>query len=196
MVRQWLWIPLVLGLACGGASRTTTSSLPPAAEVDDTSAGRTTSMTATGMTGVWALTGCTGTAESVGETGALADVEAVAMTGGPTDWTVSVTVRSPDVDCGQYASWWELLTPEGELVYRRILNHSHADEQPFTRASEGSVALEADTVVRVRAYLHPSGYGGQVMEGTPSGGFSAIEVESGWADELGTMAPLPEECWY
>ncbi len=144
------------------------------------------------MTGLWSLTGCTGTPDP----GALADVEGVSMQGGSAGWTVSVTVRAPDVDCDQYADWWEVLTPEGALVYRRILNHSHADEQPFTRSSEGTVPLAAGTTYRVRAHLHPIGFGGQVMEGIPGGSFSVVDVDEGWADDLETAAPRPEECWF
>lgn len=194
------WALIVAGMAaCGPSTSDDPSSSVTANPTTDTTDSAATEtgtlpMGPTGMTGLWALTGCTGTPTV--EPGALADVEGVEMTGGPDAWTVSVTVRSPDVDCDQYASWWEIVTVDGELVYRRILNHSHADEQPFTRSSTGSVSLDADTVYRVRAHLHPAGFGGQVMEGRPGEAFVGIDVDDGWADDLLTADPLPEECWY
>jgi hypothetical protein len=198
MDRRWWLGGLFAAMACGGSPDD-----PPKAGGEataDTSAsvpGTTVATAATaltGMTGLWTLTACTGTPGP--DPDALADVEAVSMQGGPDDWTVSVTVRSPDVDCDQYADWWEILTPDGDLVHRRILNHSHADEQPFTRSSEGSVTLDAATTYRVRAHLHPTGFGGQVMEGRPGSPFVAVEVPDDWAAELSTAEPLPDDCWF
>lgn len=51
-------------------------------------------------------------------------------------------MRSPDRDCGLYADWWEVVGEDGRLLYRRILMHSHPDEQPFTRPG-GPVAIAA-----------------------------------------------------
>jgi len=127
--------------------------------------------------------------------GVLADVQAVAVSGEDGAWRFDVTVLSPDVDCSQYADWWEVLTEDGALVYRRILNHSHPDEQPFTR--DGSpVPVAADQVVIVRAHLSPGGYGGAALKGTAGGDFVGVELAEGFAEELAETAPLPEDCWY
>ena len=126
-------------------------------------------------------------------TSSRADVVRVAVTGSAGSYLFQVTVRSPDLGCGQYASWWEVVTPEGELVYRRVLQHSHADEQPFTR-SGGPVPVEADQVVIVRAHMEPGGYAGTVYPGTAASGFQVARVDEGFAAGLARKAPLPESC--
>ena len=125
-----------------------------------------------------------------------ADVQAVDVTGDAGAYTFAVTVRSPDTGCDQYADWWEVLTPEGELLYRRILGHSHVDEQPFTR-SGGPVDVADDATVIVRAHMHPSGYGGAVMRGSKAEGFvvdTSASVTEGFAGNLATTPPLPTGC--
>ena len=124
-----------------------------------------------------------------------ADVVAVATSGGPGAYTFDVSVRSDETGCDQYADWWEVVTPAGELVYRRILNHSHPDEQPFTRDG-GPVPVEADTPLIVRAHLHPRGFTGMAMEGTVDAGFVDVALEEGFAAALEDAPPLPEECWF
>jgi len=122
-------------------------------------------------------------------------VEAVQVTGSPGAYTFAVTLRSPDLDCSRYASWWEVVRADGTLLYRRILAHSHKDEQPFTR-SGGAVAIPPDEEVIVRAHLHPSGYGTRAMKGTVRGGFAATTLSVGWAKELAGAAPQPDGCLY
>lgn len=124
-----------------------------------------------------------------------ADVERVSVSGGPGAYSFSVTIKSPDTGCAQYADWWEVLTPQGELLYRRILAHSHVDEQPFAR-SGGPVDIQADQTVWVRAHMNTSGYGTQVMELTPDRAQDqrAITVPAGTAEGLAQQAPLPGTC--
>ena len=74
-----------------------------------------------------------------------ADVLTVAVTGQANAYQFNVQVASPDTGCDQYADWWEALSEDGQLLYRRVLLHSHVSEQPFTR-SGGSVAIDPDTV--------------------------------------------------
>ncbi|MEM9195506.1 MAG: hypothetical protein AAGF12_40425 [Myxococcota bacterium] len=111
----------------------------------------------------------------------------------PSGSGLAVTVRSPDTGCDQYADWWEVLRPDGSLVYRRILAHSHVDEQPFTR-SGGPVTAADDESLIVRAHMNPGGYGSQAQQGSLSGGFMQVELEPGFAPELETTPPLPENC--
>ena len=100
-----------------------------------------------------------------------AEVVGVSVTGNPGDYAFSVTVGSPDQGCGAYADWWEVISEEGELLYRRVLLHSHVEEQPFSR-SGGPVKIQPGDTVIVRAHMSDAGYGGSVMRGTVAGGFS------------------------
>ena len=122
-----------------------------------------------------------------------AEVLSVSTTGSPGSYTFSVTIESTDTGCDQYANWWEVLSEEGELIYRRILLHSHVDEQPFTR-SGGLVAVEPNQVVIVRGHMHPSGYGTQAQRGTVAEGFKSVTLPQGFAAEVASQAPQPTGC--
>ncbi len=118
-----------------------------------------------------------------------ADVTAVETSGDVGDYTFEVTVESPDTGCDQYADWWEVVAPDGsELIYRRILAHSHADEQPFTRTG-GPVIIESDSTVVVRAHMNTVGYGGQALRGSPDSGFSVAELPDDFGDEIDEASP-------
>jgi hypothetical protein len=123
----------------------------------------------------------------------LADVISVQVTGNPHSYQFSVGIASPDQGCHQYADWWEVLTEEGQLVYRRILGHSHVNEQPFVR-SGGPVEIEADAVVIVRAHMHPGGYGGKAMLGSVQSGFEEVELRPDFADDVESESPQPTGC--
>lgn len=127
--------------------------------------------------------------------GAVATVEAVEVTGSEQAYTFAVTLASPDTGCDQYADWWEVITQEGDLIYRRILVHSHVDEQPFTR-SGGPVEIAADQTVIVRGHMHPSGYGDQAMTGSVVEGFTATTVAPDFVQDLALVPPLPQDCTY
>lgn len=123
----------------------------------------------------------------------VADVQAVEATGSDGAVELRVTIRSPDTGCSQYANWWEVLSEAGDLLYRRVLRHSHVDEQPFTR-SGGAIDISVDTVVLVRAHMHPTGYGGKAMKGSVAAGFEAVELPADFAAEAAREEPLPEGC--
>ncbi|MGC1219174.1 MAG: hypothetical protein WA883_17005 [Phormidesmis sp.] len=110
-------------------------------------------------------------------------------------YTFAVTVESPDEGCERYANWWEVVTEEGDLLYRRILVHSHVDEQPFTR-SGGPVIIGADEMVLVRSHMQPTGYSTQVMKGSIASGFESTSLPADFASELAEAAPLPSGCGF
>jgi hypothetical protein len=131
--------------------------------------------------------------ETAGNSAPKADVLSVSVSGEEGAYTFSVEVASPDEGCDQYADWWEVVSADGELHYRRILLHSHTDEQPFTR-SGGPVPVGAEETVMVRAHMAPGGYGGQVMEGSVANGFTARPGDADFAAGLEMSQPLPEDC--
>ncbi len=123
----------------------------------------------------------------------LADVTTIEVQGAPQAYQFAVTIASPDTGCEQYADWWEVITPNEDLIYRRILAHSHVQEQPFTR-SGGPVQIGPDQEVIIRAHMHPGGYGGQAWQGTVTNGFEKVELDPDFAPQLQIEAPLPEGC--
>ena len=122
-----------------------------------------------------------------------ANVVAVEVSGRPGAYEFSVGIASPDLGCQQYADWWEVLSEKGELLYRRILWHSHSNEQPFER-SGGPVNIAASQVVWVRAHMHPGGYGGAPFRGSVQGGFRAAAPVPGFAAGVEKLVPQPDSC--
>ena len=123
----------------------------------------------------------------------IAKVMQVEATGKADSYTFAVTVKSPDTGCDRYADWWEVVTPEGELIYRRVLLHSHVDEQPFTRTG-GTVAVKPEREVIVRVHMSPDGYSSLAQQGTVKSGFAATELSEGFAANLESVEPLPQNC--
>lgn len=122
-----------------------------------------------------------------------ADVVAVQVSGSPGAYSFNVTVKSPDTGCQQYADWWEVLSEDGRLLYRRVLFHSHVGEQPFTRDG-GPVPIQPETVVWVRAHMNTSGYGGEALKGSVKSGFKPAVPEAGFASGVARQPPLPDGC--
>jgi len=77
-------------------------------------------------------------------------------------WTFAVTVRHDDKDPDHWADWWIVRTPKGQELGRRVLLHSHVDEQPFTRDERIRIPREI-TVVVVEAHDKVHAYGGKVV---------------------------------
>ena len=133
-------------------------------------------------------------AETPAPTGGDVEVTSARATGSPGAYSFSVEVRSAETGCDAYADWWEVIDADGQtLHYRRILAHSHVDEQPFTR-SGGPVAVGADDEVVVRAHFNPSGYGRVALKGSVSGGFAPVTLPEGFGASLGDAAPQPSGC--
>ncbi|MGB3464078.1 MAG: hypothetical protein WBA74_02365 [Cyclobacteriaceae bacterium] len=124
---------------------------------------------------------------------ATADVTDVSAKASTSGFTFSVTISSPDIGCDQYADWWEVVDQEGKLLYRRILAHSHVDEQPFTR-SGGAVTIAENEEVWIRAHMNTGGYGGKTYFGSPATGFTEKSTPDDFAPELEDEAPQPGDC--
>jgi len=125
----------------------------------------------------------------------FAIVEKVSVSGTEENYNFSVTLKSPDLGCNQYANWWEVVTENEELVYRRILGHSHVNEQPFTR-SGGTVRVGADDIIIIRGHMNTSGFGeGEIaLKGSVSTGFKLFKVNKGFASSLEGVEPQPSGC--
>ena len=122
-----------------------------------------------------------------------AKVSKVESSGEVNAYTFEVTVESPDTGCDQYADWWEVVDLEGHLIFRRILAHSHVNDQPFTRTG-GAVEIAEDQEVYVRVHMNNSGYASQGQKGTVANGFQATELEADFAEDLAESDPLPNGC--
>ncbi|MEO6989924.1 MAG: hypothetical protein ABI346_00125 [Candidatus Baltobacteraceae bacterium] len=119
-----------------------------------------------------------------------ARVTAVRVSGKSGAYAFEVTIASNDRGPHHYADWWEVVSADGTLLYRRILLHDHADEQPFTRDG-GPVPVDGMTPVTVRAHVHPSGYAREAVRGMVDGGFAPIELAPDFAPSLASEPPLP-----
>jgi len=124
-----------------------------------------------------------------------AAVSKVEIEGSPNNYTFKVTIESPDRDCKQYADWWEVIDQDGNLLYRRILGHSHADEQPFT-SSGGPVEIKKDEFIYIRAHLSNGGYGSYGFGGTIAEGLIPEMIGLSIGAKLEETAPLPKDCAY
>jgi len=105
-----------------------------------------------------AVAPCVQADEAQGE----ADVVAVDVSRtAPGTFRFDVTIASNDTGWDGYADAFEVLSPTGELLGRRVLHHPHVDEQPFTR-SLGGVEIGPDVErVKVRAHHSTAGYDGR-----------------------------------
>lgn len=126
-------------------------------------------------------------------TGAEAIITKVVVSGNPGSYTFNVQISSPDTGCDQYADWWEVFTPDSTLKHRRILAHSHVNEQPFSR-SGGSINISANDFVYVRGHMNNLGYGSQVFSGSVASGLQADTLDTAYAQGLASQSPLPEKC--
>jgi hypothetical protein len=79
------------------------------------------------------------------------------------------------------------------LIYRRILGHSHVNEQPFIR-SGGKINIIKNQIVIIRGHMNNTGYGTKAMKGSVSSGFVETTLDTNFAIELEQKEPLPGNC--
>ena len=77
-------------------------------------------------------------------------------------WTFSVTVKHDDKGPNHWVDWWRVRTPEGRELGRRVLLHSHEDEQPFTRDERIRIPPSVRIVV-IEAHDKVHGLGGATV---------------------------------
>ncbi len=124
---------------------------------------------------------------------ARADVTYVKVNKVGNFYSFYVTIHSNETGCSQFANWWEVLDANGNLLYRRILVHSHPSEQPFTRAG-GKVALKKNQIVYIRAHLNNLGYVGDVFVGSVATGFKKAQNPPKFPKEIEQLPPQPIGC--
>ena len=124
-----------------------------------------------------------------------ANVTAVEVKGSEGAYRFAVTLQSDETGCDQYADWWEVLSRDGTLLYRRILGHSHPDTQPFTR-SGGLININKYDTLYVRAHMNKLGYVGDVYEGSVKEGFSKSVALPTFSQDLEKQQALPKGCAY
>lgn len=81
----------------------------------------------------------------------------------PGVYDFDVTVKSADKGWNYYADAFEVLSPEGAILGRRVLLHPHETEQPFTRDLYGVRIPAGIERVTVRARHKPKGYDGKTL---------------------------------
>ena len=123
----------------------------------------------------------------------VAKIISVTASGNENNYNISVGISSPDKGCSQYANWWEVVSENGNLIYRRILGHSHVNEQPFVR-SGGPVKINKDQIIIIRLHMNNTGYSLNAYKGSVSQGFSAFKTITDFAKTLENKSPLPTGC--
>ncbi len=81
----------------------------------------------------------------------------------PGVYDFDVTVKSADKGWNYYADAFEVLSPDGTMLGRRVLLHPHETEQPFTRELYGVRIPAGIERVTVRARHKPKGYDGKTF---------------------------------
>ncbi|MGK7876845.1 MAG: hypothetical protein AB4426_27220 [Xenococcaceae cyanobacterium] len=121
------------------------------------------------------------------------------VNGTPSNYTFDLSIHSPDLGCDQYTDWWEVLSEDGELLYRKVFKKSHVDEQPFPSSGE-PINIQADQVIIVRAHMHTNddddtGYEAmQALKGTVKNGFKFIRLSKNFAASVAKEEPQPQKC--
>jgi len=121
------------------------------------------------------------------------DVVKVSISKNAESYTFSVSLRSDETGCKQYANWWEILDKEGLLRYRRILGHSHPTEQPFTRSGTLS-DINEEEILFIRGHLNSVGYIGDIFKGSIKNGFSLVKNPILFSEDIELQEPLPSGC--
>ena len=75
-----------------------------------------------------------------------------------------VTLEHADTGWDHYADGWEVMSPAGDVLGKRVLAHPHVDEQPFTRSLSGVRIPQGVNTVTIRAHDSVHGYNNEMFE--------------------------------
>ena len=187
LLQQLVGVPLLLALsACGDDAAT---------KPGGSTGGNGGQGGAAGAAGADGGTG--GSAIDGGDSGltpVFADVLTVGFGGGNLNYQVTVTISSPDTSCEQYADWWEVLTPDGQLIFRQTFDGPHLDKQPFAATAQ-AVPIESNVAYIYRVHVFPHGYGGAFKFQDQTGKVSSDTTDYASSfPELADADPQPPAC--
>lgn len=80
-----------------------------------------------------------------------------------------VTLKHDDTGWDHYADGWEVISPAGDVLGKRVLAHPHVNEQPFTRSLSGVRIPQGVSTVSIRAHDSVHGYNEKMFEVDLSG---------------------------
>ena len=75
-----------------------------------------------------------------------------------------VTLEHADTGWDHFADGWEVMSPAGDILGKRVLAHPHVDEQPFTRSLSGVRIPQGVNTVTIRAHDSVHGYNKEMFE--------------------------------
>jgi hypothetical protein len=93
-----------------------------------------------------------------------ANITGVEVTENSGSFRFDVTLRHDDAGWDHYADGWEVLSPTGDVLGKRVLAHPHVSEQPFTRSLSGVKIPQELGTVSIRAHDSVHGYNKKVFE--------------------------------
>ena len=117
---------------------------------------------------------------------------------------LEVDIFSVRHDCkNHYVDWWEMLSTQGELLYRQLITTSHFDQQRFTMKS-APLSIPLDQPVIIRAHVASrSGpgalsfigyYSTQALQGSIATRFRPIRLSRTFASWVEKQEPQPDRC--
>ena len=87
-----------------------------------------------------------------------AEITNVVVAKNPDGYRFEVTIEHADTGWDHYADGWEVISPAGKVLGKRVLLHPHVDEQPFTRSLSGVQVPAGIKSVSIRAHDSVHGY--------------------------------------
>jgi len=122
-----------------------------------------------------------------------ADIQKISFNGKEGQYTFAVTIKSDEIGCDQYADWWEVISADGVLLYRRVLEHSHPEEQPFIRSGT-SISIKKTEKIYIRAHMSNQGFTGNTFVGSIANGFASTKEPLTFNKNIEFQDPLPQGC--
>ena len=88
----------------------------------------------------------------------------VSVTNNNGSFRFDVTLEHADSGWDHYADGWEVVSPAGDVLGKRVLAHPHVNEQPFTRSLSGVQIPQDVKKVSIRAHDSVHGYNKEMFE--------------------------------